>query len=301
VAIRGEVLRCDEPLLVAPRRGGAPVAIYPLPFLDPSLDGPSLLPAPGPELAMEPALPAPRLNHEEVTRLALARIHADRRRRGGRSVLVAHTFVAGGTASESERELSVGNVERVSVGAFAGFNYVALGHLHGAQELDGPRLAYSGTPLPYSFSEEKQIKSVRLVELAEDGSPRAELVPLAVGRSLHTLEGPLEQLLADPALEPLREARLRVRLTDASLPLQAMARLRPRFPHIAELRHCPPERDGAAAVSRAERIGASLSPLERCLAFFAEQQGRAVEAAEERLLRLALEAAQRGGDRGGDR
>lgn len=301
VAIRGEVLRCDEPLLVAPRRGGAPVAIYPLPFLDPSLDGPSLLPAPGPEPATEPASPPPRLNHEQVTRLALARIHADRLRRGGRSVLVAHTFVAGGTASESERELSVGNVERVSVGAFAGFDYVALGHLHGAQELDGPRLAYSGTPLPYSFSEEKQIKSVRLVELAEDGTPRAELVPLAVGRSLHTLEGPLQQLLADPDLEPLREARLRVRLTDASLPLQAMARLRPRFPHIAELRHCPPERDGAAAVSRAERIGASLSPLERCLAFFAEQQGRDAEAAEERLLRLALESAQRGGDRGGDR
>ncbi|MEB3256042.1 MAG: exonuclease SbcCD subunit D [Synechococcaceae cyanobacterium] len=300
VAIRGEVLRCDEPLLVAPRRGGAPVAIYPLPFLDPTLDGPSLVPIPGPEPATEPAPPPQRLNHEEVTRLALARIHADRQRRGGRSVLVAHTFVAGGTASESERELSVGNVERVSVGAFSGFDYVALGHLHGAQELDGPRLAYSGTPLPYSFSEEKQSKSVRLVELAEDGTPQVELVRLGVGRPLHTLEGPLEQLLVDPALEPLREARLRVRLTDAALPLQAMARLRPRFPHIAELRHCPPERDSAAAVARAERIGASLTPLERSLAFFAEQQGREAEAAEERLLRQALEAVLNGADRNGD-
>jgi exonuclease SbcD len=299
VAIRGEVLRCDEPVLVAPRRGGAPVAIYPLPFLDPTLDGPSLLPPPGPQQGTEP-VPA-RLNHEQATRLALARIHAHRQRRGGRSVLVAHTFVAGGTASESERDLSVGNVERVSVGAFAGFDYVALGHLHGAQELDGPRLAYSGTPLPYSFSEEKQRKSVRLVELAEDGTPRVELVPLEVGRPLHTLEGPLEQLLADPALEAVREARLRVRLTDPLLPLQAMARLRPRFPHIAELRHCPPEGRGETSVARAERIGASLTPLERSLAFFAEQQGREAEDGEERLLRAALEAAQRGGERGGHR
>ena len=96
------------------------------------------------------------------------------------AVLVAHTFVAGGNPSESERDLSVGNVERVSVGAFAGFHYVALGHLHGAQELDGPRLAYSGTPLPYSFSEEGQRKSVRLVDLADDGSVQVEVVPLGL-------------------------------------------------------------------------------------------------------------------------
>ncbi|MFM7264666.1 MAG: exonuclease SbcCD subunit D [Cyanobium sp.] len=275
ITIRGEARRCDEPVLVTPRRGGEPVAIYPLPFLDPSLDGPT----------------PTRLSHEDVTRLALARIHADWARRGGQAVLVAHTFVAGGSPSESERELSVGNVERVSVGAFAGFAYVALGHLHGAQELDGPRLAYSGTPLPYSFSEEGQRKSVRLVDLNDDGSLRVEVVPLGVGRPLRTIAGPLADLLSDPALADAAQARLRVILTDESLPLQAMARLRPRFPHIAELRHRPPERPGEGAVARAERIGPQLSPLERSLAFFADQQGRAAEEPERRLLRDALEAA----------
>lgn len=298
ITIRGEARRCDEPVLVTPRRGGAPVAIYPLPFLDPGLDGPSLRPIPDPGAGPAAAsAPASRLSHEDVTRLALARIHADRARRGGRSVLVAHTFVAGGSPSESERDLSVGNVERVSVGAFAGFDYVALGHLHGAQELDGPRLAYSGTPLPYSFSEEGQRKSVRLVELAEDGSLQVEVVPLAVGRPLRTIEGPLARLLADPALADAAEARLRVILTDESLPLQAMARLRPRFPHIAELRHRPPERPGEEAVARAERIGPQRSPLESSLAFFADQQGRAAEEPERRLLREALEAAGRRGER----
>ena len=56
-------------------------------------------------------------------------------------MLVAHTFVAGGETSESERELTIGNVDRVSVAAFAGFDYVALGHLHASQQLDGPRVA----------------------------------------------------------------------------------------------------------------------------------------------------------------
>jgi exonuclease SbcD len=293
VTIRGEVHRCDQPVLVTPRRGGGPVAIYPLPFLEPSLDAPALLPPPSPG---DPS--PPRLGHEEVTRLALARIQADRARRpAGRAVLVAHTFVAGGTSSESERELSVGNVERVSVGAFAGFNYVALGHLHGAQELDGPRLAYSGTPLPYSFSEEKQIKSVRLVEIADDGSLAVERVPLGVGRPLRTIEGRLEELLRDPALEEARPARLRVRLTDENLPLQAMARLRPRFPHIAELRHLPPERPDGGGEARAARIAAILTPLQRSLAFFAEQQGRDPAPAEAALLGQALEAARTGGER----
>jgi exonuclease SbcD len=291
ITIRGEARRCDEPVMVSPRGGGEPVAIYPLPFLEPSLDGPALLPP------LEPGAAPPRLTQEDVTRLALERIHADRARRGGRAVLVAHTFVAGGSPSESERELSVGNVDRVSVGAFAGFNYVALGHLHGAQELDGPRLAYSGTPLPYSFSEEGQCKSVRLVDLADDGSVRVEVVPLGVGRPLRTIEGTLEELLGDPALAEVCQARLRVFLTDESLPLQAMARLRPRFPHIAELRHRPPERAAEREVARAERIGPRLSPLERSLAFFADQQGRAAEEPERQLLREALGAAGTGGER----
>jgi exonuclease SbcD len=293
VTIRGEVHRCDEPVLVEPRRGGAAVVIYPLPFLEPALDGPLLLPADAPD-------PGLRLRHGEVTRLALDRIRADlARRRGCRSVVVAHTFVAGGAGSESERELSVGNVDVVPVAAFAGFDYVALGHLHGSQQLDGVRLAYSGTPLPYSFSEERHSKSVRLVELAADGTPAVEIVPLGVGRPLRTLEGNLEHLLADPDLETARQARLRILLSDERLPLQAKARLQRRFPHIAELRHRPPQLagSGAAAAGRIARIEAATTPLQRALAFFAEQQGRPPQAGESGLLRQAIEAAGRDGVR----
>ena len=298
VTIRGDVRRAAEPVLVTPRRGGEPVAIYPLPYLEPALDGPALLAQA--ETQADGDAPPRRLGQEEVTRLGLARIRADLAGRGGcRSVLVAHTFVAGGSVSESERDLSVGNVERVSVAAFSGFHYVALGHLHGSQQLDGPRLAYAGTPLPYSFSEQHHTKSVRIVELDGAGQAAVEIVPLGVGRPLRTLEGSLESLCRDPGLDDACQAWLRVILTDETLPLQAMARLRQRFPHVAELRHRPPQRQGeqAEASERQRRVREAASPLDLSLAFFADQQGRPADDEEAALLGRALQEAARGGER----
>ena len=306
VTIRGAVTRAAEPVLVQPAAGGAAVAVYPLPYLEPVVDGPRLLAAPAPEgcspaeeVALELPAGAPaRFSHEATTRLALQGIRRDLERRPGtRSVLVAHTFVAGGQGSDSERELSVGQVDRVSVETFAGFDYVALGHLHGSQQLDGPRLAYSGTPLPYSFSEERHRKSVRIVELAADGTPAVEVVPLGVGRSLQTIEGTLATLCSDPSFEGAREARVRAILTDEALPLQAMARLRERFPHAVELRHQPPAVERSSGDERSRRIREARSPLELAGLFLADQQGRPASSAELDLLRLALDAAGRGRER----
>jgi exonuclease SbcD len=233
-----------------------------------------------------------RLRHDDVTRLALARVRRDLGGRPGhRSLVVAHTFVAGGLPCESERELTVGNVDRVSVEAFAGFDAVALGHLHRPQELDGPRLAYCGSPLPYSFSEEGQRKGVRLVELDARGVPSVETVALGVGRPLATLEGTIEQLLRDPDLERATGAWVRLILTDEALPLQARARLQRRFPHIAELRHRPPLAEGGSISERHRRVRQAAAPLDLLLAFVADQQGRAATALERQLLRQALEAA----------
>jgi exonuclease SbcD len=299
VTIRGDVGRLRQPVLVQPKDGGQVVAIYPLPYLEPSLHGPLLRHELEGDLELGAEAEAGgRLSHEGVTRLALAAIRRDLATRAGcRSVLVAHAFVAGGQSSDSERQLSVGQLDRVSVEAFAGFDYVALGHLHGSQQLDGPRLAYSGTPLPYSFSEERQRKSVRLVQLAADGSASVELLPLEVGRPLQTLEGTLEALCHDLAFEGARQARVRAILTDETLPLQAMARLRQRFPHAVELRHQPPEVQRSSASQRSQTIRQARSPLELASSFFVDQQGRDATAAEQALLRQALEQARRSGER----
>ncbi|HEX2575660.1 MAG TPA: exonuclease SbcCD subunit D [Aquihabitans sp.] len=320
VAVRGDAARLAEPLVLAdPADGGPPVAVYLVPYLEPSVDVPrlearhrlSVAPPPtpsapvagaaptlfdeaAPEAASAPS-PAPartRASHDRATRLATDAVRRHLATLGAvRSIVVAHTFVAGGRVSDSERDLSVGGVERVAADAFAGFDLVALGHLHQPQEVDGARVAYSGTPLPYSFSEEGQAKSVRIVDLAADGSVSAEVVPLGAGRPLRTLVGHLQDLLLDPALADAEGARVRARLTDDHLPNQAMARLRGRFPHAVELRHEPAtaagaERPAATDLTTLER----LDPLDLALRFWHDQQGVAASADEHRLLARAVAA-----------
>lgn len=312
VAVRGDARRVDDPLIISqPLDGGPPVLVYLVPYLEPLAVAADLLvpepdPAPSPDHdeageaaptlfdAVEPASVARRgrPTQDVVTTAAVRRINAHVAGQGDvRTVVVAHTFVAGGAVSESERDLSVGNVERVSTATFAGFDLVALGHLHSPQLVDGDRVAYSGSPLPYSFSEEGQVKSVRLVELGPDRAVDARIVPLGVGRPVRTLTGELEHLLADPTLEDAVEARLRVRLTDAHLPNDAMASLRRRFPHVVELRHEPagvaPDRS-AAIVGSGEL--ASLAPIDLTLRFWQEQHGAEASEAERELLVEALGA-----------
>lgn len=291
VTVRGDWRRSAEAVLVQPRGGGPSLAVYALPYLEPLLDGPALARQ---AEAGDPGGPN-RWRHQQVIDLALARIRRDLAGRPGqRSVLVAHAFVAGGRSSESERELSVGNLEVVAVPSFAGFDYGALGHLHAAQELDGPRLAYAGSPLPYSFSEEGQLKSVRLVEMDQQGLSAVRVIPLGVGRALRSLEGRLEELLLDPQLEAARACWVRAVLTDDHLPRQAMARLRQRFPHAVELRHRPLRQEAMATSQRTRQIRAARSPLDRILAFYTDQQGREPSRDEIEVLRQALDHAGRG-------
>ena len=126
-----------------------------------------------------------------------------------RRVVMAHGWVSGGAASESERDISVGGVGQVPAELFAGFGYVALGHLHGQQTV-APHLRYSGSPLPYSFSEASHRKGSWLVDLDDAGAARVEQVPAPVYRRLSVLRGRLADLLGSAAYEPVR-GRLRVR------------------------------------------------------------------------------------------
>ena len=112
---------------------------------------------------------------------------------GNRSVLVAHQFVTGAATCESE-ELSVGGLDQVDAQAFAGFDYVALGHLHGPQQVGTPAMRYSGTPLKYSFSEAAHQKSVPIVTLDAPGQAEIRLAPLTPRRDLLERAGSYDTL-----------------------------------------------------------------------------------------------------------
>ncbi len=291
VAIRGDVARCSQPLLLDPDDDGPVVAIFPVPYLEPSIAGPVLNGLAKPSSAENGDRPR-RLSHHEVTHRATNIVRDHINSKGPfRTVVVAHTFVTGGMTTDSERELTVGNIGHVELSTFEGFDYVALGHLHRSQEWNDGRIAYSGTPLPYSFSEENDSKSVRIVEMDAQGRCHTEVVPLEVGRNLRTLRGTLEELLANVDYADAEQARVRVILTDQDLPLQAMPRLQQRFPHAVELRHDPEGRVAPGGSDVASAVRSGTTPLELALRFWTDQHGADPSDLQVAVLQDALTAA----------
>ncbi len=319
VVVRGDVSRCMHPLQFDPQDGGPTVNVFAVPYLEPSLARPVLDsldreadPAgaePGRDAShhraagaqsaahrtpeIEESQPAGhrRVCHHDVTALATTLIRRAAAADGPtRTVVVAHTFVDGATPTDSERELSVGNIDRVGLDVFNGFDCVALGHLHRSQAFDDGRVAYSGSPLPYSFSEENDTKSVRIIEMNAAGRCSTEVVPLGVGRPLRTLRGRIADLLRSAAFSDAEQDRVRFLLTDPDQPLQAMTRLQARFPHAVTLEHQPDglTRDGGEDVAHA--VEHSENPLDLALRFWADQHGADASDAQKEALTSALEA-----------
>ena len=274
VHVRTDPGRCGDPVLLEDRHG--PVAVYPLPYLEPALSGPALGCAPG-------------AGHEAVLGAALATVRKDLATRpaGTRTVVAAHAFVVGGEPSDSERDISVGGVGAVPAGLFAGVDYVALGHLHGRQRL-GDTVRYSGSPLAYSFSEHGHTKGSWLVELGPGGVERVDAIDAPVPRRLAVFGGPLEKLLTDPALAPHEDAWCQVTLTDDERPAEAMTRVRTRFPHTLELRFAPAS---APAGGTYTRRTAEQDDLGLCCGFVEHVRRRPPTEPERELLAAAVEGA----------
>lgn len=115
-----------------------------------------------------------------------------------RNILVSHQFVINGTKlpQESDSETkSVGGLDHVDVSVFEKFDYVALGHLHGAQKIKKETIRYAGSPLKYSFSEMKQKKSVVMIDLKEKGEVKVVLLPLIPLHEMREIKGTLKELL----------------------------------------------------------------------------------------------------------
>jgi DNA repair protein SbcD/Mre11 len=172
----------------------------------------------------------------EVLAGAVARIRAAGS--GPRNIVVSHSWVTGGAVCESERDISLGGAGQVPSSVFDGFSYVALGHLHGRQTL-ASHIRYSGSPLPYSFSEASHRKGSWLVEIGGDGAARAELVPAPVYKKLTVLSDTLPELLSAPKYTEFKDDFLSVTLTDAARPQGAMDALRARFPWVLHLDYAP--------------------------------------------------------------
>ncbi|WP_432590506.1 exonuclease SbcCD subunit D [Streptomyces sp. HD1123-B1] len=271
------VTACTTPVLLNDAHGT--VAVYGVPYLEPSL--------------ARTGLESEGSTHQAVYTAAMNRIRADFATypAGTRSVVLAHAFVTGAAPCDSERDITVGGLDYVTASVFDGIDYVALGHLHGAQDING-RIHYSGSPLAYSFAEADHTKTLTVVDLALDATVTLTRVPTPVPRSLACLKGTLQDLLANPAHEHLTESWLQATLTDQALPYEPMARLRRRFPHTMNLLHkpaqLPQQADGTPTYT--ERLQ-GRTDLEIACDFVKKVRGTEPTPAEHDLLRQAVEAS----------
>ncbi|NKI44921.1 exonuclease SbcCD subunit D [Streptomyces physcomitrii] len=273
IHLRTDPASCEVPVVLSDAHGE--VACYGLPYLEPAL--------------VKAEFGAEGTSHEAVLGKAMDRVRADLAGRppGTRSVVLAHAFVTGGQASESERDITVGGVASVPAAVFDGVDYVALGHLHGSQVL-GERVRYSGSPLAYSFSEARHRKGMWLVDLGADGALTAEQLDTPVPRPLARISGTLAELLADPALTGYEDHWIEATLTDAARPAEPMARLLARFPHTLTLVFAPERTEGAPEISYARRLR-DRSDQQIAEDFVAHVRGSAADAAEAAVLRQAID------------
>lgn len=148
-------------------------------------------------------------------------------------ILVGHAFVSGGLPSDSERQLAIGNVDRVSTNCFDGFTYTALGHLHHPHAINHPSIFYSGSPLKYSFSEVSDKKSVRIVEIEGNSLVRVEERLLTPKHDMRIISGTLAELTENLVETP--DDFFQVNLMDEGALIDPMGKLRQFYPNILHL------------------------------------------------------------------
>lgn len=276
VHIQSKVGEIGNPLEIV-GRDGTELVVYGIPYLHPDIHCT--------ELGVD-------RSHAAVLGEAMNRVRTDlASRKGVRSIAAAHAFVTGGSGSDSERDLEVGGIGDAPAHLFHGVDYVAMGHLHGEQNIssDAGIIRYSGSPLPYSFSEEKHLKSVTLIDIPGQGEVTYEVIPTPQPAPLVTIRGNMDYLENHPDLEPHVDSWVRFQITDARRPDNAMKRLSQRFTNVLHLEFNP-ESDHADRSENAMRMDPQQTPpLELATAFIGYVTQDTATDTEITVLREAIE------------
>ncbi len=206
-----------------------------------------------------------------------------------RNVLVTHQFVTGASRSESE-EISVGGSDNVDVSVFDGFDYVALGHIHGPQNIGSERVRYCGTPLKYSFSEVKHAKSVSIAELGKKGELTVRTVPLIPKRDLAEIRGTYMELTAKAFYEGKnREDYYHITLTDEEDIRDAVGRLRVIYPNLMKLDYDNLRTRLGGRVEAARQVE-KKTPLELFAEFYRKQNNQDMSSEQASLVEGLIES-----------
>jgi exonuclease SbcD len=233
---------CIEPVSIRDETGI--IEVFPLPFLDPTL------------VRSVTGNSDVRDQDSAMTEM-IARIIE--RRTAPRSILVAHAFVRDGETSESERDLYVGGSSLVAANTFSDFDYVALGHLHKAQSVDGAgRIQYAGSLLKYSKSEAEHQKSFSVVDMDRDGEISVQRMPILPVHDLRVVQGDFASIDADAEEDPNRNDYIFFELTDRDPISEVMARLKAKYPNAVHLSYVERQREGPLSVATTQHHELSI-------------------------------------------
>lgn len=201
------------------------LAIYGIPYLDPYTTA-SLL------IEKEEGIKAKVNEHGDVLGAAIARINADRKMvKANKTILMSHAWYAGGENSESE--VNIGGLGQAPINLLEGFDYAALGHLHKPKEIDN-HIRYSGSALPYSFSERDREKLTYLIDLTKDGV-KVKAIESPKYKDLVQIEDTMENLLKSAQYKGLEGAFVKLKISDERPPVNPKIALAARFGFIVEL------------------------------------------------------------------
>ena len=252
--------------------GYGTVNVYMLPFIKP--------------VHVRSAFPEEKAeSYTEAVSAAIA--HMDIRE-GERNILIAHQFVTGAARCESE-DISVGGLDNVDASVFDAFDYVALGHIHGPQQIGRESVRYCGTPLKYSFSEAKQCKSVTVAELKEKGNLGIRTVSLTPLRDLRELKGTYEELANRKNYEGTSlEDYLHITLTDEVDIVDAVGKLRVIYPNLMKLDYDNRRTRENREITGGDEMEAK-TPMELVREFYERQNNQPMNGKQEALVSRLME------------
>jgi exonuclease SbcD len=221
---------------------------------------------------------------------AMQLVRAGMRDHEGRSVAIAHCFAAGVDATAGlEREVRQGGLDVVPLSVFDGPDYVALGHIHGRQQLS-ERVRYAGAPLHYSFGEQHKQRGSWLVDLDSAGLAEVSWLELPVPRRLVTLTGSLAEILSEANVAAHAGDWVCAVYTDVLPQTEPMRRLRESFPYCAMVQHQPDVAVVKDERSYVQRLRAAVTDVDRVEAFLAHvREGQGASDAEGALIRDVLD------------
>jgi exonuclease SbcD len=205
------------------------------------------------------------------------------------NILLAHVFLNGAEASGSEWTTHVRLPYAVSPARIpATAQYVALGHLHRAQEVRGTLVParYAGSPLQLDFSERNDHKSVTLIDAVAGRPAQVEVVPLTAGRRLREVTGTLEELEAKAS--EFGDDYLRVNV-ELNQPVAGLAdRVRAFLPNAVQIR---PQFPDGSGTDRETPVETTTTPEGRFVEWFTSQHQVAPPEALMKIFREVREEA----------